>query len=154
MGVTIHYQGKLNPKIKVKELHIYAGLICREMKWEITDMVETDFNGHRFEITPHVNCEALLFRITPEGYFSDHCKTQFAPLEVHKNIISLFQQIKIKLSELIIQDEGGYWESHDEKFLEERIMNCFYAIQKEMDNNPDAYGPVKSEDGRIVDLIK
>jgi len=75
-------------------------------------------------------------------------------LEVHKGVISLFDQLKIKLSELIIQDEGGYWETRNEDHLLEQITNCYLAIQKEKEEDPDAYGPVKTEDGRITDLVK
>ncbi len=154
MGVTIHFRGKMNPKIRVKELYILSSLICKEYGWEITEMVETEQKGQVFVITPHENCELLIFRITPEGFFSDRCKTQFAPLEVHKGVISLFDQLKIKLSELIIQDEGGYWETRNEDHLLEQITNCYLAIQKEKEEDPDAYGPVKTEDGRITDLVK
>lgn len=154
MGVTIHFQGKMNPKIRVKEFYILSSLICKEFDWEITDLAETDQKGHIFIITPHENCELLIFRITPEGFFSDHCKTQFAPPEIHKGIVSLFDQVKIKFSELIIKDEGGYWETRDEDHLLEQITNCYLAIQAEKEKDPEAYGPVKTEDGRITDLVQ
>jgi hypothetical protein len=154
MGVTIHYQGRVNQKIRLKEFHILSSLICKEHGWEISDMTETEQKGSLFVINPHENCEPLIFRITPEGNFSDHCKTQFAPIEVHKGIVSLFDQVRIKLSQLIIQDEGGYWETRDEEFLQDKIMDCYLAIQKTKEEDPETYGPVKTEDGRIVDLMK
>jgi hypothetical protein len=154
MGITIHFQGRMNPKIKTKEFYILTSLICKENKWEVTDLQETEQKGLIFVVTSHENCELLIFRITPEGYFSDHCKTQFAPIEVHMGIIKLFDQVRIKFSELIIKDEGGYWESRDQTVLQERIDDCYIAMQKEKEADPEYYGPVKNEEGRIVDLVK
>ncbi|HKP94856.1 MAG TPA: hypothetical protein VJ385_03765 [Fibrobacteria bacterium] len=169
MGITIHYHGRVNPKLKVKEFYIYAALICKEKKWAVTDLVETEgaqlldhpeeaipYNGKlsTFTIRPHEHCEPLLFQITQEGYFKNWCKSQFAPLEVHMGIVDMFDQVKIKLSELVIQDEGGYWESRNAEALEERIVKCFMEIQNSKEEDPDYYGPVKSEDGRITDLMK
>jgi len=154
MGVTIHFRGKLNPKIRVREFYILTSLICKEYGWDITEIKETAQKGNGFKITPHENCEPLFFNLNPEGLFSDRCKTQFAPMDIHKKIVSLFDQVKIKLSELIIQDEGGYWETRKDEHLQKQIENCFIFMQKEKDENPDFYGPIKTDDERIVDLTR
>jgi hypothetical protein len=169
MGITIHYRGRLGPKVRPKELYILASLICKEKGWEITGLAETDgaallqhpeeeipYNGKlaTFAIHPHENCEPLTFQITADGYFKNWCKTQFAPLEVHMGIVDLFNQVRIKFGELVIQDEGGYWETRDAKALEDRIVDCYLEMQKTKDGDPEYYGPVKSEDGRITDLVK
>jgi hypothetical protein len=69
-------------------------------------------------------------------------------------VVDLFEQCRKKLSELVIQDEGGYWESRNAEALEDRITKCFLEMKKSMDEDPSYYGPVKSEDGRITDLVK
>ena len=169
MGITIHYRGRVSPKLKSKDLYIYASLICKEKKWTISVLSETDGEGvldhpdgeipyqgklSTFVIRPHEHCEPVTFQITQDGYFKNWCKTQFAPLDVHIGLLDLFRQVKIKLSELVIQDEGGYWESNSAESLEERIVKCFMEMQKSRDEEPDYYGPVKSENGRITDLMK
>lgn len=170
MGISIHYQGRVSPSVKTREVWIYASLICKEKGWSITDMVETDgpaileqqdgeeisYTGKlcTFAIGLHEHCEPLLFQITHEGYFRNWCKTQFAPLEIHKDVVDFFHQMKKKFSELIIQDEGGFWESNDAEALEARIIKCFMEMQNTKDEDPDLYGPVKSENGRITDLMK
>lgn len=169
MGITIHYRGRVNPQLPVKQFYIYAGLICKEKHWSVTDLIETDgaavlndaeedipYTGklNTFCITLHEHCEPMLFQITSDGYFKNWCKTQFAPLEYHMGIVDFFSQVKIKLSELVIQDEGGYWESRDAEALEERVIKCFLEMQKSKDEDPSYYGPVKSENGRITDLMK
>lgn len=169
MGITIHYHGRVNPKLKNKEFYIYSGLICKEKKWEITDLIEHDgesvldnpdgdipYQGKltTFIVTMHEHCEPLKFQITQDGYFKNWCKTQFAPLEVHMGVADFFHQVKIKLSELVVQDEGAYWESKDAEALEERIIKCFMEMQKSKEEDPAFYGPVKSENGRITDLMR
>ncbi|MDQ3001922.1 MAG: hypothetical protein M3Y08_11765 [Fibrobacterota bacterium] len=169
MGITIHYRGRVHPKTPVKQFYILTQLICNEKKWTTTGMAETDgpailvhldeeipYNGKltTFSVKTHENCEPLLFQITHEGYFRNWCKTQFAPIEIHKGIVDLFEQVKIKLVELVIEDDGGFWETRDSEVLEERILNCYLAIQKAKEEDPEYYGPIKGEDGRIVDLLK
>ena len=169
MGITIHYHGRMNPKVRVREFYILASLICKEKGWDITGLAETDGTAmlqdpdgetpyagilHTFAINPHEHCEPLTFQITAEGYFKNWCKTQFAPLEVHMGIVDMFNQVKIKFSELVIRDEGGYWETRDAKELENRIVQCFLKMQETKENDPEYYGPVKNQEGRITDLVK
>lgn len=169
MGITIHYRGKLHPKVKPKEFYLYAGLTAKEKGWKASDLFESEgpallahpeedlaYNGKlsTFVIEPHEHCEPLAFQITADGYFRNWCKTQFAPLEIHKGIVDFFSQMRIKFSEMVIQDEGGFWELRDEKVLEERIVTCFLEMQKTKDEDPEYYGPVKNEKGRITDLVK
>jgi hypothetical protein len=170
MGITIHYRGRLGQKVKARELYIFASLICKEKGWEISGFAETEgeamldhpdgeipYTGKlsTFAITLHENCEQLTFQVTADGYFKNWCKTQFAPLEVHRGIVDMFSQLKIKLGELVIQDEGGYWETRNAEALEERIVKCFLEMQNTKDEDPGYYGPIKSsENGRITDLVK
>lgn len=169
MGITIHYRGRVNPKLKIREFYIYSKLICDEKKWAISGMFETEglaklvqmdgeipYEGKlaSFTIETHENCEPVQFQITSEGYFNNWCKTQFAPIEVHIGLVDYFAQVKIKLSELVIQDEGGFWESRDKEALEDRIVACYLEMQKSKDDDSGYYGPVKSDNGRITDLVK
>ena len=169
MGITIHYRGRVNPKLKIKEFYIFASLISKEKGWPITEMMDSDgpamlahpdgdipYNGKltMFIIEPHENCEPLAFQITADGYFKNWVKTQFAPLEIHQGVVDFFDQMKIKCSELVIQDESGFWELRDAKVLEDRIVKCYLEIQNSKDEDPEYYGPVKSETGRITDLLK
>jgi hypothetical protein len=170
MGITIHFQGRVSPKVKTREVWIYASLIAKEKNWDCTELSESEgtftlsqlddepiaYTGKlsSFTIEPHEHCEPLIFQITQDGYFHNWCKTQFAPLEIHMGIVAFFHDMKKKFSELIIQDEGGYWESGDAEALEQRIIKCFLEMQKTKDEDPEYYGPTKSEDGRITDLVK
>ncbi len=49
------------------------------------------------------------------------CKTQFGSIDAHIQIIDLFDVLKKRyITDLVINDEGGYWESRDYKFLAEK----------------------------------
>jgi hypothetical protein len=50
-------------------------------------------------------------------------KTQFAGIDIHKLIIHLFKYLNEKyFEELKVIDEGYYWETGDEKILEQRFQ--------------------------------
>ena len=49
------------------------------------------------------------------------CKTQFGSIDAHIRIIGLFDVLKKRyITDLVIDDEGAYWESRDCKLLAEK----------------------------------
>ena len=49
------------------------------------------------------------------------CKTQFGSIDAHIHIIDLFDVLKKRyITDLVINDEGAYWESRDYKLLAEK----------------------------------
>ena len=155
MGVTIRYQGRLGPKAKTKDLYILARIHCEEHEWGMTPFeAGADGKSGFFAVHPHENCELLNFRIDAEGRFRDACKTQFAPLEVHVGVVGLLEAFKNRLAELLVEDEGDYWETRKRDRLQQRIEECYRAIEKAKAEDPAYYGPVRAEDGRIADLMK
>lgn len=169
MGVTIHYRGRLKPKESPRNLYILAKLFCDGKKWPISQFIEGEetlqFRKHpsqkeyrgavtSFIIKPHEHCEPVAFHITRDGYFEDRCKTQFAPLEVHLGVVELLESLRKRLGELVVEDEGHYWETRSRERLEKQIMACYEEILRMKEEDPAYYGPVKEPDGRITDLSK
>lgn len=169
MGITINFRGRLGQKVKPKEFYILASLVAKEKGWTTSDMYESEgdamlqnpeedipYHGKltTFIIEPHEHCEPLTFQITADGYFKNWCKTQFAPFEIHMGIVDLFDQVRIKFGELVVQDEGGYWELRDPKVLEDRVIKCYLEMEKTKEEDPEYYGPTKDKKGRITDLVK
>lgn len=169
MGITIRYRGQLKPKEAVRNVYIMAKLAAQEKKWAITDFYagegtlnfekqwdRKEYHGpiQSFTIQPHEHCEPVCFRFTADGYFEERCKTQFAPLEVHIGIVAILDAIKSRLSQLIVEDEGHFWETRKKENLEKNIVRCFEEIIAEKERDPELYGPVKDEEGRITDLVK
>jgi hypothetical protein len=169
MGITIHYRGRVNPKEKLRTFYIIAKIKTEEMGWTISPLFEgegtinferspmqNEYKGFitSFVIQPHEFCEPFTFKINDDGFFEDRCKTQFAPVEIHMGIIKLLDSLKGKLLSLIVQDEGQYWEMRDKEKLEASILKCYEEILKNKEADPEYYGPVKDEEGRITDLTR
>jgi hypothetical protein len=169
MGITIHYRGQLKPKEAVRNVYIMAKLAAQERSWTITDFFagegalkfakhpgRKDYQGpiQSFTILPHEHCEPVCFRFTADGYFEERCKTQFAPLEVHEGVVAVLDAIKSRLSLLVVEDEGHFWETRKRENLERNVVRCFQEMIAEKERDPDLYGPVKDEEGRITDLVK
>ncbi len=58
------------------------------------------------------------------------CKTQFGSIEAHIRVIELFDLLKKKyISNLIVDDEGAYWESRDRRILAEKRVALGHAIR-------------------------
>lgn len=169
MGVTLHYRGRLKPKESARNLYILAKLEADSRKWKISPFTEGEgklefrrnpavklYEGpmSSFTITPHDNCEPFHLALTREGYFEDRCKTQFAPLEVHVGLVEILDALKTRLADLIVEDEGQYFEGRSKERLEQKVFECFEEILKTKEEDPSYYGPVKDDQGRITDLVK
>lgn len=58
------------------------------------------------------------------------CKTQFGSIDEHIRINELFDLLQKKyISNLIVDDEGAYWESRDRRILAERRVALGHAIR-------------------------
>ena len=79
-------------------------------------------------------------------------KTQFAGIETHKTIIHLIDYLSKKyLDNFTLSDEGQYWETRDEKLLQEifnRYDNAMDIFARGIENIP------KLEGESTEDLIK
>lgn len=143
MGITIHYQGKLNQPDLADEFCEELADIAKVMEWNynrINDEPDSEpvpLKG--IVISPHEKSEPLVFTFDPDGYlrnafmmrFADeepdlswynHTKTQFAPIDVHIAIIKLLKYLQQKyFKNLKVTDEAGYWETGDANLLKQRI---------------------------------
>ncbi|MFO7846295.1 MAG: hypothetical protein R6V27_07030 [Balneolaceae bacterium] len=96
-------------------------------------------------VYPHESCEPFSFTFTKEKNLVDfrgsylqnrtespgwlHVKTQFAPVDSHIAIIKLMKYLRGSfIPDLEVKDEGGYWESEDEKQLESRMESLNQAM--------------------------
>lgn len=61
-------------------------------------------------------------------------KTQFGNIETHVRIIELLDRLKQKyVSNLVVNDEGGYWTSRDRRLLAEKrifLSQCLRHVEK------------------------
>lgn len=140
MGITIHYQGKIN---EVSLIDIVTGElkdIAEELEWKYTLIDDDKLNIQGIYMNPPPNCEALTFLFDKnsgilkdriilafddmgdEHYKYNHTKTQYAPIQVHITIIKLLRYLKDKyISDLTVTDEGEYWDTDDENLLQSKF---------------------------------
>ena len=168
MGVTIHFEGRLKEFGSFDRcLEIIKSFIDKN-SWEnseISEEVRTlsrvkdeevwNYTGKTkgVAIQPHPNTDPFKFEIDEDLYLQEYCKTQFAPIEIHVELVGLLKALEVEFENLSVVDEGEYFESGDIDRLSELIDGCYDAMDKEKEKNPKLEGPVRLNSGRIVDLI-
>ena len=169
MGVTIHYEGQL------KSYADYDSLIAKAQQFAINnnmpfilfnepnkqllrvkDEQDWDYEGSvkGIKIQPDENTDPLWLEFDENNYVQDFCKTQFADISIHIKIIGLFKDFQPYFHELIITDEGEYWDTYNREHLQKLFDDCFYAIEEAKREKKTLTGPFRLEDGRIVDLME
>jgi hypothetical protein len=62
------------------------------------------------------------------------CKTQFGNIDTHIRIVELLDELKQRyIANLVVNDEGGYWENRDRRLLAEKrvfLGQCLRRVHK------------------------
>jgi hypothetical protein len=62
------------------------------------------------------------------------CKTQFGNIDTHIRIVELLDELKQRyIANLVVNDEGGYWENRDRRLLAEKrvfLGQCLRRVEK------------------------
>lgn len=106
------------------------------------------------KIQPDENSDPLWLEFDKNNYIQEYCKTQFAGIDVHVQIISLLKEIQPHFTELQVKDESEYWETENKSLLQESLDNYFDAEEKAKTENPKLSGPFRLKNGRIIDLME
>ena len=169
MGVTIHFEGKLNSERDFNEvIKISTDFAQRnnmdyqifeeqnKLLQRVKNEKDWDYQGicRGIKIQPDNNTDPLWIEFDKDYYIQDFCKTQFADLDVHIKIIGLLNLIKPHFQNLIVEDEGEFWDTKNEKILKEHFDIFFKALEDAKNEDPNLSGPYKVKGGRIVDLIE
>ena len=169
MGVTIHFSGKL----KSPDDFIQAMAISEEfaeantmpyqyfeeddkLLLRVKNEEDWDYQGpvKGIRLQPHPNSDPLLLEFDENYIVQQYCKTQFAGASIHLKIIELLRKLESYFENLLVNDEGEYWETNDEAVLQEHLDIIFDKIEDAKKENPNLNGPFRVADGRIVDLMK
>jgi len=168
MGVTIHISGKLKSEIEFSAVIEIARefAVDNEMVYNLFDepikTLERVKNGKDWDyvgptkgirIQPDENSDPLWLEFDKDYFIQEYCKTQFANIEIHIEIIKLLKKIEPYFEQLNIIDEGEYWESFNHSILQVHIDNCFTAIEEAKKENSKLSGPFRVKGNRIVDLM-
>lgn len=135
MGLSIHYSGKIKKYDLVPQLVQDVVDVCAAMQWKATLISNEQLDGIVFS---PLNCEPLFFTFNKKGNLVSpilleykiepttviSVKTQFAGIDTHIAIIKFLRYLDQKyFIKFHLQDEGGYWETNDKKFLENRFKD-------------------------------
>jgi hypothetical protein len=181
MGLSIHYEGRLKTSVELKELIDEVIDVCESLNWphqHFHDTLPKDNAGQMVfkqelfgvSFTPP-ECETVFLNFETNGRMSDpvskmiydnfingpseyyvtSVKTQYASMQVHKQIIDLFRHLSKKyFSEFNMTDEAGYWETGDEKVLHD----SFYGSKEMWEKLADKLGTPKMESESIQDYLR
>ncbi|WP_262148758.1 hypothetical protein [Chryseobacterium foetidum] len=168
MGITIHFEGKLkndeNYNLLIKKVSEYSefhGWSFFEFQNDVKKLERVkneedwDYVGitKGIQVQPHENSEPLIFEFDKDLYIQEYCKTQFSEIETHIKIIDLLNVVTDCFSNLEIFDESEYWETGNERLLQENWEKFYSAMDEAMAENINLKGPFKLENGRIIDLM-
>jgi hypothetical protein len=168
MGVTIHFAGRIRD---AEALEVLLEAIWKSAQvhgwpaWRIDnesvtlkrviDEEDVDYVGptRGIGMEPHPDAEPLIFEFDQDMFMQDYCKTQFAGLVAHVQIIEFLRRIAPQFTELSVEDEGEYWETGDREVLAQHLTTIDSIIAEEVRNNPAYQVAYRLPSGRIVDLI-
>jgi hypothetical protein len=168
MGITIHFEGRLKKpedyqnvieigrKLAItKNAEIITLDSDKKLLQRVKEENDWDYEGKvtGIQFLLDVNCEPIVLEFDKDLYIQEYCKTQFAGISTHIEVIQLLREIEPYFEELIVVDEGEFWETSDIKILEQKFENFFIAFDQEIENNPKLKGPIRLSNGRIIDLM-
>jgi hypothetical protein len=169
MGVTIHFEGKLKTDNDFEKVVKISCDFARsnDMDYQVFEEqnkllqrvkneMDWDYQGltRGVKIQPDINADPLWIEFDEDYYLQEYCKTQFVDKSIHIKIIELLKAIEPYFQSLIVVDEGEYWDSDNSTLLQERLDDCFNAIEDAKKENTKLSGPFRITGGRIIDLME
>lgn len=167
MGVTIHFEGRLRSSqdfdkviglglefatrksSEIIKLDSPKKLLQRVRKDDVWDY-EGEVRGIQFQ--PHVNSDPIILEFDTNMFIQEYCKTQFADVATHMEIVGFLRDIEPYFEDLQVTDEGEFWETSDIKMLQQKFEDFFIARDNAIKENPRLKGPFRVQ-GRIIDLM-
>ncbi|RYG38770.1 MAG: hypothetical protein EON93_01390 [Burkholderiales bacterium] len=173
-GITIHFKGSASDGQAVERIAEKACALAKSNQWSCEQLSGEDIRkadgitakfivenekspdlagAKGVVIRPHEMSEPLYLVFGTSGRIQNFVKTQFAGAEIHIKVVELLEQLKPFFTSLEFEDEGGYAQTKDKQRLAREMEGVDVMIAKIKRDRPDAQGPVKRPDGRILDLV-
>lgn len=128
MGVTVHFEGRLRGEEALAEVVALAETYAESRNWPISRIDEPEVMLRRVKdeedwdyvgpvrgvvLNPHENADPFRLEFDKDLYVQEYTKTQFAPVECHKEIVALLRQLESYFESLTVEDEGEFYETKD-----------------------------------------
>lgn len=155
MGITIHFNGHLKSEDDFNNLMLFCSEYSEKKEWEYTlfknqknilfrvkdGKINTeDFIAKGIHILSEEHCEPILMEFDDDLYFHSSCKTQFAGVEIHQQIIDFLRKIEPYFENFEVIDEADYWQTNDEDLLKSKmdfLQKAIEEISKTVEKNKD-----------------
>lgn len=169
MGITVHFEGNLKDEASFKEICSNAEAFAKEMEWPFSLISEQEVQLERtrngedwdyigpvkgIEIFPHEACEPFRLEFDKDLYIQEFTKTQFAPVEIHVLLVDFIRSNLEMFESIEVIDEGEFFDTNDLELLNKHLQACDAQLEQYLEQPEKYYGPVKLENGRIVDIMK
>ena len=131
-------------------------MISKEEKGRVRNEEEWNYVGpvKGLVMQPHENSDPLRLEFDKDLYIQEYVKTQFAPIECHIAIVTLLRKMAPFFENLQVVDEAEFYELNDQSRLQHHLDRCFEALNEHLQRSENSYGPVRLENGRIVDIME
>jgi len=166
MGVTIHFNIQLADLAALRDVIADVRRYAKTRRWPAREFVDVsplfveceesspaDRRVSGVEVLPDEWCEPVRLEFGADVRCWGFVKTQFAGVEVHRQVIGLFDEIAPRCASLRVDDEGEYWETRDASRLAKHIATCDYLVREMLKQHPRARGPVRIAGGRWADVV-
>ena len=168
MGVTIHFFGQLKNTESLEKVISVAREFAEGKRCEVSsldcdnkhlirvkDGEQCDYEGpvRGIQFHPDENCDPFVLEFDKDLYIQNFCKTQFAGISTHVEVIQLLRDIEPYFETFEVMDEGDFWKTSDISVLEQKFEAFFAAAERMVKENPKLKGPIRLANGRILDLI-
>jgi hypothetical protein len=168
MGVTIHFEGNSRGLSSIAQIVAAARDFAQIHGWRVQALDQSDTTLKRVQdeedriyrgpvtgvaLFPHDWCDPVRLEFDSDGYIQEFTKTQFAGVDTHTEIVQLLRRLEPLFEKFLVDDEGEFWDGGDRNLLALHFANTNNAIAEYRREHRGATGPVRLEDGRIVDIM-
>lgn len=160
MGITIHFSGRLRSAedyLRVtgagRALAQRKGVIVYELDVERKELIrvkngevktyESSVRGIAFGL--HPEAEHIRLQFDRDNYLQEFCKTQFAGVATHLEVLDFLREIEPYFENFNVIDEGGFWETGDLGALEDQFERMNQMLGMLGDALSDSSTPPGSE---------
>lgn len=168
MGITIHFEGRLKDEASLEAVLSITKQFCDEQSWPYEPINDSHVTLNRVRgeedwnyegpvkgiaVEPHENSEPFRLEFDKDLYIQEYTKTQFAPIEIHIELVKLLRRLQPHFENLEVDDEGEFFDADDENVLADHLHRCFEMLDEYLVQGDKYYGPIRLESKRIVDVM-
>jgi hypothetical protein len=144
MGLTIHFQGHLRSpddyenilqkfkdfanrkSVKLNAIDVDSHVLIRVIDGKIC---EYESPLKVISLQPHEKSDSLILEFDRNLYIQQFCKTQFAGIPTHVEIIEFLREIEPFFKDFQVNDEGDYWNTNSITRLEQKFADYEKAFK-------------------------